>query len=127
MCLTATTAPVRHPGSGGFPHPHFILRCPSFIFAAQRRHTGGSAGLPHTYGLDDIPLILQDYAVGGGGLGDAQANENVRTGPLLVNGALAPALATAQARLRLRLLNGSARAALRPILVAAARRRGGRR
>jgi FtsP/CotA-like multicopper oxidase with cupredoxin domain len=60
------------------------------------------AALPHTYGVDDIPLILQDDvldAIGGGrGGGGAQT---------LVNGAFAPVLDTAQARLRFRLLNAS--------------------
>ncbi|MFN8514492.1 MAG: multicopper oxidase domain-containing protein [Thermomicrobiales bacterium] len=94
------------------PHP---------MGSTRAQVTGGAVGmfildddnpaqvaLPHTYGVDDIPLILQDYATVGSGLGDAQANENVQTGPMLVNGALVPTLATAQARLRLRLLNGSA-------------------
>jgi FtsP/CotA-like multicopper oxidase with cupredoxin domain len=49
--------------------------------------------LPHTYGVDDIPLIFQEYVFGGG--------------QTLVNGALSPVLATEQSRLRLRLLNAS--------------------
>jgi len=49
--------------------------------------------LPHAYGVDDVPLIFQEYVFGGG-----------RT---LVNGALTPVLATDQSRLRLRLLNAS--------------------
>src|SRR5262245_40523574 len=49
--------------------------------------------LPHDYGVDDIPLILQESRLSGG-----------RT---LVNGTLEPVLATDQARLRLRLLNAS--------------------
>jgi FtsP/CotA-like multicopper oxidase with cupredoxin domain len=49
--------------------------------------------LPNTYGVDDIPLILQGYVLG--------------PGQTLVNGALAPVLVTDQPRLRLRLLNAS--------------------
>jgi FtsP/CotA-like multicopper oxidase with cupredoxin domain len=51
------------------------------------------AALPHTYGVDDIPLILQGYVFNGG--------------QTLVNGALTPTLVTDQPRLRLRLLNAS--------------------
>ena len=49
--------------------------------------------LPHTYGVDDIPLMFQEYVLGGG--------------QTLVNGALTPVFATDQSRLRLRLLNAS--------------------
>jgi FtsP/CotA-like multicopper oxidase with cupredoxin domain len=53
--------------------------------------------LPHSYGQDDIPLVLQEYNFGGGrGIGQT-----------LVNGSLGPVFRTAQARLRLRLLNAS--------------------
>ena len=55
--------------------------------------------LPRTYGVDDVPLILQEYGFGGGRGGQGAGT--------LVNGALEPVLATAQPRLRLRLLNAS--------------------
>ncbi len=66
------------------------------------------AALPGTYGVDDLPLILQDDVFGGGG-------------QTLVNGSLRPVLATAQSRLRLRLLNAT------PATVRARLRRRGRR
>jgi FtsP/CotA-like multicopper oxidase with cupredoxin domain len=57
--------------------------------------------LPHDYGVDDIPLILQEYGVTGGRLtADNQ-------GPTLVNGSLAPRLVTDRPRLRLRILNAT--------------------
>jgi FtsP/CotA-like multicopper oxidase with cupredoxin domain len=57
--------------------------------------------LPHTYGVDDLPLILQDDVFDGGPqFGPAL--------PALVNGSLAPSFTTAQPRLRLRVLNASA-------------------
>jgi blue copper oxidase len=56
--------------------------------------------LPHDYGIDDIPLILQENGVAGGRLGPGgQA--------ILVNGSLAPVLVTDRQRLRFRLLNAT--------------------
>jgi FtsP/CotA-like multicopper oxidase with cupredoxin domain len=66
--------------------------------------------LPHTHGVDDFPLILQDYFFGGR-LGEpAQPGRRGAPGQgglTLVNGSLEPVLATEQPRLRLRLLNAS--------------------
>lgn len=67
--------------------------------------------LPHTYGVDDFPLIFQDQTFGangqlngngggGGGRGGGQA-------VTLVNGTISPTITTPQSRLRLRLLNAS--------------------
>lgn len=66
--------------------------------------------LPHTYGVDDIPLIFQDQRFGtngefifdGGGRGG-----NGGQATTLVNGTIAPTITTSQSRLRLRLLNAS--------------------
>ena len=69
--------------------------------------------LPHTYGVDDIPLIFQDESFGtngqlvfnnGGGRrrGGGQATT-------MVNGAISPTINIGQSPLRLRLLNASSR------------------
>ena len=94
-------------------HPHLMG-------STRAQVTGGMVGmvildddnpaqatLPHTYGVDDIPLILQDYAFANGRLGAGQGGGGGQGNRMLVNGALAPTLATAQARLRLRLLNAT--------------------
>lgn len=96
-------------------HPHMmgqtreqVLRGLVGLFIIDDANPSGVA-LPHTYGVDDIPLILQDQSfasdgqllVGGGGRG---RRNNART---LVNGAITPTLTTDQARLRFRLLNAS--------------------
>ena len=66
------------------------------------------AELPHTYGVDDIPVILQDYLFGAR-LGAAdQQGAPVQGGLTVVNGSLEPVFATDQPRLRLRVLNASA-------------------
>lgn len=68
--------------------------------------------LPHTYGVDDIPLILQAQAISA----DGQFQLNGRGGrgggnaTTLVNGAISPTINTPHSRLRLRLLNGSSEA-----------------
>src|SRR4051812_1402346 len=69
--------------------------------------------LPHTYGVDDIPLIFQDQTFGadgqlifdngGGGCGGRGGGQDTT----LVNGTLSPTVTTGQSRLRLRLLNAS--------------------
>ena len=88
-------------------HPHLMGR-------TREQVTRGAVGLfildddepaqtalPHDYGVDDIPLILQGYGVDDGRLGPG------RQGGVLVNGALAPVLVTDQPRLRLWLLNAT--------------------
>ena len=55
--------------------------------------------LPSTYGVDDFPLIFQDYLLGGA--------------KILVNGGLSPLLVANGPRLRLRLLNASNQEILR--------------
>ncbi|GIF52004.1 cell division protein SufI [Asanoa ferruginea] len=58
--------------------------------------------LPHDYGVDDIPVIVQDKDIHGGRI------RNQKTGNLLlVNGTYAPYLTVVTDRVRLRLLNAS--------------------
>ncbi|MCU1370275.1 MAG: cell division protein SufI [Ilumatobacteraceae bacterium] len=71
-------------------------------------------GLPSTYGVDDLPLILQAQTFGAdgqfvlngqgrGGRGGGGGGQ----GTTLVNGEVSPAINTSEPRLRLRLLNAS--------------------
>lgn len=67
--------------------------------------------LPHTYGVDDIPLIFQDQAFGANGQlifnnGGGRRGGGGQ-GTTLVNGTISPTVTTGQPRLRLRLLNAS--------------------
>ncbi|NUW39538.1 multicopper oxidase family protein [Nonomuraea rhodomycinica] len=67
-------------------------------------------GLPHRYGIDDVPLIVQDRRLDGGKLNPDEPMSGT-TGflgdRLLVNGVLDPYLVVTTTRIRLRLLNGS--------------------
>ena len=68
--------------------------------------------IPKTYGVDDIPLVIQDRRFfKNGQFAYAQNMHDVMNGvignTLLVNGALQPALTVPPGQVRLRLLNGS--------------------
>ncbi len=69
-------------------------------------------GLPQTYGVDDLPIILQDRSLDSSGalqyqpLGPGQM-AGMRGDTLLVNGAIAPVAKTPPGIVRLRLLNAA--------------------
>jgi FtsP/CotA-like multicopper oxidase with cupredoxin domain len=98
------------------PHPHGVTESHAYRGIAGMfiidDPTTDSANLPHTYGVDDQPVVVQDKnfdannQLVGGMPGDG--------GPLgtlgnkvMVNGAIAPYLNVTTQRVRLRLLNGS--------------------
>ncbi len=62
--------------------------------------------LPHTYGVDDVPLILQDVGADGRFNAGFRRRGQVTT---LVNGTPEPSFITDQPRVRLRLLNATSR------------------
>jgi protein sufI len=65
-------------------------------------------GLPQKYGVDDIPLILQDMQLNGEGAQLFQQNQGGFVGErLFVNGQEAPYLTVPRGLVRLRLLNAS--------------------
>lgn len=68
-------------------------------------------GLPHEYGVDDVPLVVQDKKFHADGrLDDADpflSSTGVRGSVVLVNGTANPYLDVTTERVRLRILNGS--------------------
>ena len=97
------------------PHPHGqtgsqVYRGLAGLFLIDDEATDALA-LPDRYGVDDIPLIVQDrrfhsdgsFDEGTGGLGGT----GVLGDTLLVNGTVGPYLEVRTERVRLRLLNGS--------------------
>jgi FtsP/CotA-like multicopper oxidase with cupredoxin domain len=90
------------------PHPHgrteeHVNRGLAGLFLVDDPASGVADRLPHEYGVDDIPLIVQDKRLNGDG--------EIRSGGLghdvLVNGTYGPYLEVTTERVRLRLLNAS--------------------
>jgi FtsP/CotA-like multicopper oxidase with cupredoxin domain len=71
-----------------------------------------SLALPHNYGVDDIPVVVQDRRIANDGnmssrLENMQDVMGLRGQYILVNGSLTPTLESLAQVIRLRLLNGS--------------------
>jgi len=69
-------------------------------------------GLPHRFGIDDLPIILQDRAFGSDGalkyeLDSLAVVYGARGDTVIVNGAIAPVAKVPPGLVRLRLLNGA--------------------
>ncbi|MFF8282415.1 multicopper oxidase family protein [Streptomyces albus] len=104
------------------PHPHgrtadHVTRGIAGLFLIEDEHSE-STGLPHTYGVDDVPLILQDRAFHDDGSlslrGVSFVEELAGAGSLgvlgdniFVNGTPNPHLTVTTRLVRLRVLNGS--------------------
>jgi FtsP/CotA-like multicopper oxidase with cupredoxin domain len=74
--------------------------------------SGVSMGLPHTYGTDDLPLILQDRWFTSSGApvyepGPMDIMAGYRGDTIIVNGTIAPVTRVPAGIVRLRLLNGA--------------------
>lgn len=67
-------------------------------------------GLPHTYGVDDVPVVVQDRTLDGDnqldGRGSAASTGDLHD-TIVVNGTVGPVLRVTARRTRLRLLNAS--------------------
>lgn len=95
------------------PHPHGqtelqVSRGMAGLFLVD---DDSPADLPSDYGINDIPLILQDVAVrqGGGTPGTPTTAPIGRIGnTVIVNGTYQPHLASTESLVRLRILNASA-------------------
>lgn len=81
------------------------------LFYIDDEHAG-QLGLPNDYGVDDIPLVLQDRSFNKDGSfryvsGMHQRMAGILGNVLLVNGTVGPYFRATKKRLRFRLLNGS--------------------
>lgn len=93
------------------PHPHgktehHVYNGLAGLFVI---HDGRYASLPHEYGVDDIPVIVQDKRLGADGRIslDNDGLLGVLGHTILVNGTVGPYQKVATERVRLRLLNAS--------------------
>lgn len=110
---------IRQPASTNWYHPHIMGSTAKQMAMGLvgmfiiNDNSSAAAALPHDYGVDDIPVILQSEIVGADGTIKYDENTFGAPGdqyPLLINGvnvASVPVLNTAQSRLRFRLLNAS--------------------
>jgi blue copper oxidase len=97
------------------PHPHgetaeHVYRGLAGLFIVDDPKTDVAA-LPHDYGVDDVPLIVQDKRLTAAGHLDLTepifSGTGIRGGTVAVNGTVAPYLDVTTERVRLRLLNAS--------------------
>jgi FtsP/CotA-like multicopper oxidase with cupredoxin domain len=96
------------------PHPHgstakHVYRGLAGMFIVDDPGTDVAA-LPHRYGVDDVPVIVQDKNFDGNGLDDGErpfSIGGILGDTIVVNGALGPYLEVGSERVRLRLLNAS--------------------
>jgi len=95
------------------PHPHgdteeHVYRGLAGMFILDDDEEAG-LDLPRRYGVDDIPVIVQDkrFADDGSLVEDDREELGILGDTLLVNGTYGPYLDVSSERLRLRLLNGS--------------------
>lgn len=96
------------------PHPHgrtadHVNRGLAGMFWIDDPASRVADRLPHRYGVDDIPVIVQDRSIAADGdLGSGDLGEELGD-DLVVNGTYAPYLDVTTQKVRLRLLNASAR------------------
>ena len=97
-----------HPHAHGFTAEHVYRGAAGLLIIDDDNPAG--ALLPSTYGVDDIPVIIQDRDFTAAGQLDFAIDEDDDgnlDNTLTVNGAIAPYVETPTGLVRLRLLNGS--------------------
>jgi FtsP/CotA-like multicopper oxidase with cupredoxin domain len=92
------------------PHPHgetreHVTRGLAGMFILDDPDNPTADAMPHDYGVDDIPLIVQDRRLSRSG----EINTGNDGDKILVNGTLGPYLDVTTEAVRFRLLNGSAK------------------
>jgi len=99
-----------HPHLEGKTSEHVYKGLAGFFIIDDKTSTG--LALPHRYGVDDIPVVVQDRRIAPDGnmsnqLRNMQDITGLRGQYILVNGSLTPTLESLAQVIRLRLLNGS--------------------
>ena len=114
---------VLNPASLCWFHPHFMAEVTDPRSTSHQVYTGlagllyvsddesDALGLPSTYGVDDVPLILQDKRFNPDGSllhfdGEPDLHAVRKGGDFMVNGVIGPALDTHAQLVRLRVLIG---------------------
>ena len=110
--------PVRQEAGMSWYHPHLMGKTAAHVHAGLtgiyliEDENSRSLGLPDKYGVDDIPLVIQDRSFTNGKMNPysmtpEQMMEGSREDTLVVNGTVSPYQIVPGAWVRLRLLNGS--------------------
>ncbi|MEM7134797.1 MAG: multicopper oxidase domain-containing protein [Chloroflexota bacterium] len=110
--------PIRQQAGTSWYHPHLMHKTAEHVHAGLaglyliEDENSLSLPLPKTYGVDDIPVVVQDrdftagkmntYSVTEGDLMDGKREDT-----LVINGTIDPYVEVSQGWVRLRLLNGS--------------------
>jgi blue copper oxidase len=98
------------------PHPHHDTARQVYMGLAGMiivdDDTHATLGLPGTFGINDIPIILQDRALASDGslgydIGPLDVVYGGRGGTIIVNGAISPTVKVPRGLVRLRILNGA--------------------
>ncbi|BCX88383.1 blue copper oxidase [Methylomarinovum tepidoasis] len=109
---------IMQPAATLWYHPHLHGKTGEHVYKGLAGffivddEVSDSLPLPKTYGVDDIPIVIQDRNIDPDGTMNYTINnmENMmgfRGAYILVNGAVTPTLETKAQMIRLRLLNGS--------------------
>jgi blue copper oxidase len=116
--ILRSVLPIAQPETTAWYHPHphrDTARQVYFGLAGLviiEDGTGERLGLPRAYGVDDLPLVLQDRLFDRAGdliypNGPMTVMQGARGDTMVVNGAVAPVARVPAGLVRLRLLNGS--------------------
>lgn len=109
---------VNQPAATLWYHPHLMHKTGEQVYKGLaglfyiEDEFSESLNIPKEYGVDDVPLIIQDKKIDSNGkseykLGMHDVMMGLQGGTILVNGAINPYLEVPQGKVRLRLLNGS--------------------
>lgn len=110
--------PVHQQAGVSWYHPHLMGKTAEQVHAGLaglyliEDENSKSLGLPSVYGVNDIPLIVQDRSFSNGKMNRYKMTPDImmdglREATLVVNGTINPYMAVPHAWIRLRLLNGS--------------------
>ncbi len=111
------TLPIRQEASTNWYHPHLMGKTAEHVHAGLaglyyiEDSNSQTLDIPKTYGVDDIPVVVQDRTFADGVMvpyATAVAGQmELRESTLVVNGTIDPYVSVPQGNVRLRLLNGS--------------------
>ena len=109
------TLPIKQQASTNWYHPHLMGKTAEHVhsglagFYIVEDNNSQALNIPKEYGVDDIPLVIQDRTFADGQMvpyPSGQVSEH-REPTLVVNGTIDPYMSVPMGNVRLRLLNGS--------------------